>query len=79
MQYRIKEIKVNGQSYFYPQWKKRWFWRRFIWWGGEDGRSPRTVFYRDMAEALQVIAKDKEYRKNKALETPNKPIFHYIQ
>jgi len=79
MEYRIKEEKVNGQLYFYPQWKKRWFWRRFVWWGGEDGTTPHTAFYRDMAGALREIAEDKENRKKKAMETPNKPIYHYIQ
>ena len=78
MQYRIKEIQKYGQKYYYPQWKKRWFWRRFVWWGGEDGYTPRTVFTTSMDEALQEIETDKEDRKKKALVVPNKTIYHYI-
>jgi hypothetical protein len=78
MQYRIKEIQKYGQKYYYPQWKKRWLWRRFVWWGGEDGYTPRTVFTTSMDEALQEIETDKEDRRKKALEVPNKTVYHYI-
>lgn len=78
MQYRIKEKVVNGQTFYYPQYKKFLFWRRFVWWGGEDGYTPKTVFTISMDEALQEIEEDKEDRKKKALEVPNKTIYHYI-
>ena len=78
MQYRIKEIQKYGQTYYYPQWKKSWFWRRFVWWGGEDGYTPKTVFTTSMDEALQEIEEDKEDRRKKALVVPNKTVYHYI-
>jgi hypothetical protein len=78
MQYRIKEVIENGKSYFYPQYKKRWFWRRFVWWGGEDGFTPYTVFYGNHNVALEAIEADKEYRKQKGLEVPRKNVYHYI-
>lgn len=79
MEYRIKEIEEYGKTYYYPQWKKRWFWRRFVWWGGEDGTTPHTVFYTSMEAALQEIEIDKENRKQKALEKPKQTIYHYIK
>jgi hypothetical protein len=78
MKYRIKEKIVNGKSFYYPQYKKLLFWRRFVWWGGEDGTFPHTVFYTDKNDALKEIEEDKAYRLEKALEVPNKTIFHYI-
>lgn len=78
MQYRVKEVVENGRSYFYPQYKKRWFWRRFVWWGGEDGFTPKTVWYKYKEEALEAIEADKESRKQKALEVPKKTIYHHI-
>lgn len=65
MQYRIKEVIVNGKSFYYPQWKKRWFWRRFVWYGGEDGTSPFTSYYMDKTTALWRIEQDKERRNAK--------------
>jgi len=78
MEYRIKEVEKNGESYFYPQYKKFLFWRRFVWWGGEDGLTPKTVWYKYKEEALEAIEADKENRKQKALEVPKKTIYHYI-
>jgi len=78
MEYRIKEVEEYGKTYYYPQWKKRWFWRRFVWWGGEDGTTPHTVFYTTMEAALQEIEIDKENRKQKALEVPKETKYHYV-
>lgn len=78
MEYRIKEVEVNGKKFFYPQWKKRWFWHRFTFPGGEDGTSKHTVVCTGMNDAIKRIAEDKENRRKKELETPNKPIYHYI-
>lgn len=78
MQYRVKEVEEHGRTYYYPQWKKRWFWRRFVWWGGEDGTTPHTVFFKDMAGALREIEEHKEYLKEKALEVPKKTKYHYV-
>jgi len=78
MQYRVKEVVENGRSYFYPQYKKRWFWRRFVWWGGEDGTTPHTVFYTEMSKALWEIEKHKEYLKMKAQAEPDKTVYHPI-
>lgn len=74
MQYRIKEVVVNGHPSFYPQWKKRWFWRRFVWWGGEDGTTPYTVFYATYGSALAHI----EGHKNRKLPEPRKTIYHTV-
>ena len=74
MQYRIKEVVENGRSCFYPQWKKRWLWRRFVWWSGEDGTTPKTVFCGDIKDALQEIEEDKERRKLKP--KPRNIIYH---
>lgn len=79
MQYRIKEENIgNGTKIYYPQYKKFLFWRRFVWWGGEDGTFPHTQFRRSFEEALQLIEEDKEYRKQKALEVPKKTVYHPI-
>lgn len=78
MQYRVKEVVENGKSYFYPQYKKCWFWRRFVWWGGEDGTTPHTVFYSEMSKALWEIEKHKEYLKEKAQAGPDKTVYHYL-
>ena len=78
MQYRIKEVEENGKTYFYPQYKKRWFWRRFVWWGGEDGYTPHTVWYKYKEEALEAIEADKEWRKEKALEKPKQVVYHSV-
>lgn len=78
MQYRIKEVVENGKTYYYPQYKKHWFWRRFVWWGGEDGYTPKTVWYKYKEEALEAIEADKEYRKQKALEVPKETKYHYV-
>ena len=78
MEYRIKEVEENGKTYFYPQKKKRWFWRRFVWLGGEDGYTPHTVFYTDMAGALREIEDHKEYLKQKAVEVTKKTIYHPV-
>lgn len=79
MEYRIKEVQENGRTYFYPQKKKRWFWRRFVWWGGEDGTTPHTVWYKYKEEALEHIEDYKKYFEQKALEVPKKTIYHSIQ
>jgi hypothetical protein len=89
MQYRIKEIEDTGfdpsytklikKNYYYPQYKKFLFWRRFVWWGGEDGRTPRTAFYTTKEDALEAIEADKEERRQKTLEKPKKPIYHTVQ
>lgn len=79
MEYRIKEVEENGKIYFYPQYKKRWMWRRFVWWGGEDGTTPHTVFFQDMADALKEIEEHKEYLKKKTVEKPKETIYHYVQ
>jgi hypothetical protein len=76
MQYRIKEVVENGHSYFYPQWKKRWFWRRLVWWGGEDGYTPHTVFYSNHNAAIEHIEEDKEKRSLKP--EPRKTIYHTV-
>jgi hypothetical protein len=78
MKYRIKEKVVNGQTFYYPQYKKLLFWRRFVWWGGEDGTFPHTVFYSEMSKALWEIEKYKEKLKKQALVGPNKTVYHYI-
>lgn len=85
MQYRIKEVVENGNSSFYPQWKKRWFWRRFVWYGGEDGTSPFTSYYMDKANAIARIEEDKENRKikedkenRKIKPKPRKIIYHTV-
>lgn len=78
MQYRIKETEKNETTYYYPQWKKHWFWHRFVWWGGEDGTFPHTVFCTDISDALLEIERDKEERKEKALKIPKKTVYHYI-
>ena len=78
MEYRIKEEQVGDFKYFYPQWKKRWFWRRFTYPTGEDGTVMRTKFYRDIEDAKETIAKDKMYRLKKSLAVPKKTIYHYI-
>ncbi len=78
MQYRIKEKIVNGKSFYYPQYKKFLFWRRFVWWGGEDGTFPHTTFYTDTNDALKSIADDKLNRLKKSLEPSDKTIYHYI-
>lgn len=78
MQYRVKEVIENGKSFYYPQYKKRWLWRRFVWWGGEDGTTPYTVFYTTMEAALQEIEIDKENRKQKTLEKPKQVVYHPV-
>ena len=78
MEYRIKEVQKYGKTYYYPQWRGNWFWRRFVWWGGEDNLTAKTVFTTSMDEALQEIEMDKEDRKKKALEVPDKTIYNYI-
>ena len=78
MQYRIKEKITNGKSFYYPQYKKFLFWRRFVWLGGEDGTLPHTVFSTDKDDALREIEEDKAYRLKKSLEVPNKTVYHYI-
>ncbi len=78
MQYRIKEKVVNGTSFYYPQYKKFLFWRRFVWWGGEDGTFPHTAFYIDKDSALKRIADDKLDCLNKSLEPSDKTVYHYI-
>lgn len=78
MKYRIKEKVVNGKSFYYPQYKKFLFWRRFVWWGGEDGTFPHTLFCRDKDDALREIEEDKAYHLEKALEIPKKTVYHYI-
>lgn len=77
MQYRVKEVVENGKSYYYPQYKKRWFWRRFVWWGGEDGYTPYTAFYLNLKDALWEIENDKESRKIQNPE-PRKIIYHTV-
>jgi hypothetical protein len=78
MQYRIKEKVVNGKSFYYPQYKKFLFWRRFVWWGGEDGTFPHTSSYIDKDSALKRIADDKINRLKESLEPPDKVAYHYI-
>jgi hypothetical protein len=78
MQYRIKEKVVNGKSFYYPQYKKFLCWRRFVWWGGEDGTFPHTTFYSNKYDALKSIADDKLNRLKRSLEPPDKTIYHYI-
>lgn len=88
MQYRVKEVEGTGfdpfytkiikKTYYYPQYKKFLFWRRFVWWGGEDGYTPHTVFHTSMEAALQDIEDDKEYRRQKKLEVPKKPVYHPV-
>jgi len=79
MKYRIKEKVVNGQTFYYPQYKKFLFWRRFVWLGGEDGTFPHTVFCTDKdVDALRYINDDKAYRLEKSLKVPKKTIYHYI-
>jgi len=72
MQYRIKEVIENGHSLFYPQYKKRWFWRRFVWFGGEDGFTPYGVAYSNYSSALAHIEGD----KNRKHPEPRKIIYH---
>lgn len=78
MQYRIKEEQVGDFKYFYPQWKKGWFWRRFTYPGGEDGTVRHTVFYKDIELAKETIEKDKKYRLLKATAKPKQIIYHYV-
>lgn len=78
MEYRVKEVVENGKSYFYPQYKKRWFWRRFVWWGGEDGTTPHTAFYSNMSSAIATIEGHKERLKLKALVGPDKTVYHLV-
>jgi hypothetical protein len=78
MQYRIKEKVVNGKSFYYPQYKKFLFWRRFVWWGGEDGTFPHTTFYTDKNDALKCIADNKLNCLKKTLEPSDKTLYHYI-
>lgn len=75
MQYRIKQVKRYGFDCYYPQYKKFFFWKRLVWYGGEDGNVPMTCFYRNKEQALERI---KEHQKLKALDKPKKPIYHYI-
>lgn len=74
MQYRIKEVVENGRSYYYPQYKKRWFWRRFVWWGGEDGTTPNTVFFPTLQGALEEIKADKLIKRD--APEPRKIVYH---
>lgn len=76
MQYRVKEVVENGKSYFYPQYKKRWFWRRFVWWGGEDGHTAYRVFHTSVDKALMAIEEDKQKRAIKP--EPRKIIYHIV-
>ena len=76
MQYRIKEVVENGRSYYYPQYKKRWFWRRLVWWGGEDGHTPHTVFCPTLQGALEEIEADKLIKRD--TPEPRKIIYHEI-
>ena len=76
MEYRIKEEQIGDVKYFYPQWKKRWFWRRFTYPTGEDGTVMRTKFYRDIEDAKETIEKDKVYRLLKPIV--KQTIYHYI-
>lgn len=78
MEYRIKEEQIGDFKYFYPQWKKRWFWRRFTYPTGEDGTVMRTKFYRDIEDAKETIEQDKVYRVLKATAKPKQTIYHYI-
>jgi len=78
MEYRIREVEENGKRWFYPQWKKRWLWRRFVWWGGEDGTTPYTVFYKDKSSAIAHIEGDKNMRIQKANIKPKEIKYHYI-
>ena len=78
MEYRIKEEQIGDFKYFYPQWKKRWFWRRFTYPTGEDGTVMRTKFYSNIEDAKETIAKDKIYHLKKNLAVPKKTIYHYI-
>jgi hypothetical protein len=78
MQYRIKQVDKNGRTYFYPQYKKFLFWRRFVWWGGEDGTFPHTLFCTDKDDALKEITDDKFNRFKKSLEIPKKNVYHYV-
>ena len=78
MKYRIKEKVVNGTSFYYPQYKKFLFWRRFVWWGGEDGTFPHTLFCTSKDAALTEIANDRIRRAKKALEPSDKIIYHPV-
>jgi hypothetical protein len=78
MRYRIKQAEKNGRTYYYPQYKKFLFWRRFVWWGGEDGTFPHTLFCTDKDDALKEITDDKLNRLKKSLEVPKKTIYHYV-
>jgi hypothetical protein len=78
MQYRIKEKVVNGKSFYYPQYKKFLFWRRFVWLGGEDGTFPHTSFYIDKNDAIKEIVNEKFRRRKKTLEPSDKTVYHYI-
>ncbi len=78
MEYRIKEEQIGDVKYFYPQWKKRWFWRRFTYPTSEDGTVMRTKFYRNIEDAKETIEKDKVYRSLKATAKPKQTIYHYV-
>ena len=78
MKYRIKEVEEYGIPHFYPQFKKSLFWKRFARWGGEDGLTPKTVWYKYKEEALEAIESFKKRRREKALEVPKKNVYHYI-
>ena len=78
MQYRIKQVVESGKSYYYPQYKKFLFWRRFFWRGGEDGTVYHTIFCTNIKNALVEIKNDKRRRREEALEVPKKTIYHYI-
>jgi hypothetical protein len=78
MQYRIKEKVESGKSSYYPQYKKFLFWRRFVWWGGEDGTFPHTLFCTNKDDALKAISDDKLHRLKKTLEPSDKVVYHYI-
>lgn len=75
-EYRVKEVREYGRSSFYPQWKKRWFWRRFVWYGGEDGTTPHTVSYGTHSSALAHIEGYKLEREQKP--EPRKIIYHTV-
>jgi len=78
MKYRIKEKVVNGKSFYYPQYKKFLFWRRFVWWGGEDGTFPHTSFYTDKDSALKRIADDKIRRVKEQSQPSDRTIYHPV-
>ena len=78
MQYRIKEKVVNGKSFYYPQYKKFPFWRRFVWWGGEDGTFPHTLFCTSKDAALTEIANDKIRRVKEQSQPSDRIIYHNV-